>query len=960
MEPFMLGEVRSLEPIRGCFATGFPRVGRDPGATPRAEQFWGTLAPGVGSGNGKLVLSNEGTPPRASQGEKSPWSGLSGAAVFFRNFLIGLIVDDDRPDRWRHSRVGVLTIARLFEDASFVEVLREHLGRVMVLNGITEQEIADAEFEHKYAQAIQAEHGKIRIFGLDLSRSNNRGLDLETAYLSLETISSGGDYDRSSERDHDADVMLSSAKVELSFRGKHRVLLRGQAGSGKSTLMQWLAIKSASGSLSGELSALNNRVPFILRLRAMYRLDNLRPSPSQFLGVGNIPIASDQPHGWADRVLRDGRALLLVDGMDEIPDEKRDEARAWLGWILDHYPNVWVLVTVRPSAVPPAWLRDYQFDELALLPMNGADRSIFIEKWHQAAALESSGAPGASSLERERSARELRVLQENLERVLEVTPQLAALTDSPLLCAMICALHRDRNGALPNGRMEIYKAALGMLLARRDQERQVELELEEDEHRALLQEIAAWLVGEGLVEGGRSDAEHQIERMLPSLNRISHKFNAEQLYDHIVERSGLLAETTTQTFEFIHRTFQDYLAAQEFKEARSFKMLAGRAHEEQWGDVIRMAVGHCDHRDRAALLTNIIDEADVPSKAKVRRAIHLLAGSCLPYATRLDASIRTLVLDRVREHLPELAYSTYDEIVRLATIGDDLISILPTEDVGSWVIDVLGEIRSERAFEALVEISRSNGGSTPDRIARHWRSFDVKQFAERILSQIDCSKASVWVSGEDQLAELRRLGPLRRLVLDGVTQNWNTGEFLKGTEASEVGIYNTSRLPDLKFLRQVKGIGQLDLFGCRGVADDSVIHELELESLNVVDFLASEFDSRQLSDILSSQSQVKLLGLGYIELDTLNPELRLSNVLALKLWYPEKGLATMRRVATVFPKLQSLTLYLPDTDESRVVDLSPFSNKREFSVEVSGGYMKPRIRGKRLFAPGSLNLTVIA
>ncbi|MFG3528073.1 NACHT domain-containing protein [Streptomyces sp. NPDC047917] len=958
LEPLMLGEVRSLEPVRGCFATGFPRVGRDSGTTPRAEQFWGTLAPGVGSGNGKLVLSSEGIPPHASQDEKSPWSGLSGAAVFFRNFLIGLIVEDDRPGRWRHSRVGVLTIARLFEDTSFIDVLRQHLGRALVLNGITEQEIADAEFEHRYAQVMRAEHGKIRIFGLDLSRSNNRGLDLETAYLSLEAVSSGSDYDRTGEHDHDADLMLSSAKVEMSFRGKHRILLRGQAGSGKSTLMQWLAIKSASGGLSGELSVLNNRVPFILRLRAMYRLDNLHPSPSQFLGVGNILIASDQPNGWADRVLRDGRALLLVDGMDEIPDEKRDEAREWLGWILEHYPNVWVLVTVRPSAVPPAWLRDYHFDELALLPMNGVDRSIFIEKWHQAAALESSAAPGLSSLEHERVAGELRELQENLKRALEVTPQLAALTDSPLLCAMICALHRDRNGALPNGRMEIYKAALGMLLARRDQERQVELELEEDEHRAFLQEIAAWLVGEGLVEGGRSDAEHQIERMLPSLNQISHKFSVEQLYDHIVERSGLLTETTTETFEFIHRTFQDYLAAQEFKEARNFKMLAGRAHEEQWGDVIRMAVGHCDYRDRAILLRNIIDEADASKDEEIRREIHLLAGSCLPYATRLDASIRTLVLDRVLEHMHRIEYGVRGNIEKLAAIGDDLISVLPAVNAKPWVIDVLGEIRSERALEALMEISQSSNESTLNHIMRTWRSFDAKKFAEKILTQIDCSKLTVWVSERDQLAELKKLGSIRRLVLDGATQDWNTVESLEGVETPVFGLYNTT-LRDLEFLRQVRNVRNLDLFGCWGLVDISVLSALELETLNLVDLMSVESISSQLSDVLSAQSQVKSLGLGFNELETLDQELRLPNVSTLKLWYPRRGVETMRRVALVFPELESLSFYLPGGEERRVIDLSPFSGKEKFLVHVSGGSVRPSVRGRRHFAPGSLMLDMI-
>lgn len=189
-DPIVWGELRSLEPRSGCFATGFPRVGKDPGSPPRPEQFWGTLAPGTDSGDGKLVLSSEGNPPLASPGESSPWAGLSGAAVFFRRFLIGVVIEDDRPKRWQHSRVGVLAIAKLFEDDSFIETLRDHLGRAVSLTGITEQEIIDAEFEGKYAEAMRVEHGKIRIFGLDLSRSHGRGLDLETAYLSLEALSS--------------------------------------------------------------------------------------------------------------------------------------------------------------------------------------------------------------------------------------------------------------------------------------------------------------------------------------------------------------------------------------------------------------------------------------------------------------------------------------------------------------------------------------------------------------------------------------------------------------------------------------------------------------------------------------------------------------------------------------------------------------------------------------------------
>ena len=52
---------------------------------------------------------------------------------------------------------------------------------------------------------------------------------------------------------------------------------------------------------------------------------------------------------------------------------------------------------------------------------------------------------------------------------------LRALTVSPLLCALVCALNRERRTQLPRDRMEIYEAALDMLLERRDRERGVEL-----------------------------------------------------------------------------------------------------------------------------------------------------------------------------------------------------------------------------------------------------------------------------------------------------------------------------------------------------------------------------------------------------------------------------------------------------------------------------------------------------
>lgn len=72
-------------------------------------------------------------------------------------------------------------------------------------------------------------------------------------------------------------------------------------------------------------------------------------------------------------------------------------------------------------------------------------------------------------------------------------PDLGRLATNPLMCGLICALHRDRRGYLPHGRKELYESALSMLLTRRDRERDMAVpELSEEPQ---LQLCKGWRTG---------------------------------------------------------------------------------------------------------------------------------------------------------------------------------------------------------------------------------------------------------------------------------------------------------------------------------------------------------------------------------------------------------------------------------------------------------------------------------
>jgi predicted NACHT family NTPase len=126
-------------------------------------------------------------------------------------------------------------------------------------------------------------------------------------------------------------IQLSGSESLPSHKGNidqilaisRRLVIRGNAGSGKSTLLQWLAVRSAGRSFTGPLAAWNNAIPFFVRLRE--RVDHSFPAPEEFPQLIAKTIVGTMPAGWVHRQLESGRALVLVDGVDELPQAKRDE-----------------------------------------------------------------------------------------------------------------------------------------------------------------------------------------------------------------------------------------------------------------------------------------------------------------------------------------------------------------------------------------------------------------------------------------------------------------------------------------------------------------------------------------------------------------------------------------------------------------------------------------------------------
>jgi hypothetical protein len=621
----------------------------------------------------------------------------------------------------------------------------------------------DAEFEEEYAASLVRLHSQLTIVGVDFTNSPDTW-SLGATYLGLGVeVPEGTGTGTRAPVPVPVDQALAAADSE-------RVLLRGIAGSGKTTLVQWLAVSAAEGRLPGALGQrLAGRVPFVLPVRRFSDAD--LPAPAEFLSAARHPLAGSEPKGWAVRVLKAGRGLLLVDGIDEAPAARREPIRRQLAALLRAFPGNFWLLTSRPTAVREDWLAALGFTELSLAPMNREQVVRFIRMWHAAAA----GDAGAR-----RDAARLPEYERRLLNAVSTGRELSRLATNPLMCGLICALNRDRYGILPQGRKALYTAALSMLLERRDPEREVDpdgITLEREAKERLLQKLAHWMLLNDRSEISHAMAVDILGSHLPAIPSAGAQGSAAQLFEHLLHRTGLLRKPTPDTVDFVHRTFQDYLSAKEAVERHDFPFLVNNAHRPDWDEVIRMAVSLARPDEAANLMTSMI-QARPHLRPHERTYLKLLAASCVDFATEMSPQVREEVRKRTRYLVQR---NTALGARGLAWIGPMVLELLPDpEGVGDGralrLAETATRVGDDAAIDYLVRLRTRASPAVREELAGAWHRFDTRRYATEVIAHLDPEGLYFTVTNADELAELRALGGRERVrVTEALTPDELTG-----------------------------------------------------------------------------------------------------------------------------------------------------------------------------------------
>lgn len=564
-----------------------------------------------------------------------------------------------------------------------------------------------ANFEVNYRLAVIAKLDRVELFGAEIPDEAQRNV-LTEAFVPL-TVQ------RSTGKGKTEPELVSSYDVFDQLQpGKGRLLIRGAAGTGKTTLLRWAAIHAAActekfvAKRSGFIGhpdapsedpheyaeskrpTWQTRIPFLILLR--HCPEGRLPKPEAFAEAIAQEIGAP-PVKWVESLLQEGRGLVLIDGVDEVPEELRPKVRDEVEAIANFYPENFFVITTRPTSVPEDWLSRLNFREAEVSAMSSAGVVRFVRKWHDAVAQELG--------RRGRPATELPQTADDLIELLEQDAALFRLATNPLLCAMICALHRGTRQKLPEGQRALCEALCKMLLHERERQSGLDWRqstpaygsLSYEQKRRIVQELAQFMMLEGKSAISVATGAPLVAKILDDIpGRTADE--AELVLKGLMERSGMLREPNSDELDFLHNTFKEFLAAEFFAHNGHVEMLVVKGLvDESWRRVALFAVATDDVKFASGMVRRILEDpilaaGKTQGKAKGKgkenrelrartadlvRSVKLFAVQCRAVVTYLKPDLFRQLEGLLSEVFPP---QTFGEAEALAVLGDVVVPYL--------------------------------------------------------------------------------------------------------------------------------------------------------------------------------------------------------------------------------------------------------------------------------------------
>ena len=595
-----------------------------------------------------------------------------------------------------------------------------------LIKGSDGTQIEFREFQIDYLRKVASINGKVELFGSGISKRAVKQYDLSTSYIEL--CCEGID-------DEDTDYEIEISNV---FDYGNIVWIGGEAGGGKTTFLQWLATGAATKN--NEIKSVAGLIPIVLKLREIDFPINYKKEIERITN-------SSCPNGWIEYLFKYDKVLLLFDGLDEISEENRYKVFAEIESIHKRWEEddkkkrkSKIVVTSR-MYVDDELECEHCFFEILRMKMPNIKK--FVRFWHDTILKDISETP-----------EKINEYSQNVIEYIEKFQSLRAISGTPLLCAMICALGYSNDKIIPTNRLELYDKCCHMLVSERDEERHIKYDEKMDvlsysKKERILEDIAYYMMNAEKAAMEKKDVVDHLKAFLRESTLVEDKElkeNPEMLVDYLIQRTGIIREMSIGTIDFIHKTFMEYIASKAIIRRSELGIIRSKADRNFWKETIVMCFGQLSRENASKQLEELLKLYESTNNKE-----HIFMASL---CARGASDIEVAISEKIDKLIKALIPPKKKDISQLSKTGEIILPFLydnvnySDEQRGGCLMlldRLLDDISSEEIVPVIFSYVVGLGGEHVKNQAIHILTYCPPEWLDEYSIQ---EKMSDWLSDE--------------------------------------------------------------------------------------------------------------------------------------------------------------------------------------------------------------------